>query len=516
MKKTSLKIIVALITLSVIGLIVVQFYLIKKAISLEEEMFNKNVGLALKDIADNLEEKSTADVLIQKIVTDSLNNIVTITEEGKDTDDYNDNYFIKKIENNDSLNQDVDIQVITKSSRNGKIKLEGNISVKNDTILKNKIVWQIQSDSLIKRKTKIIENVFEDLLEDDDVNIWVDVNSESVNNIIRTTLNKYGVDETYDFAISTSNVDSLLMIKSNLSKDVLLQSKYKVNLLPNNVFKNSNILYLYFPERKAKSFKNMWGMFLLSFVFTSLIVFLFYKTIKMFIEQKKLTELKNELLNNITHEFKTPISTISLAAEILQQDKVENKGKYVNVIHQENKRLSKMVDDILDASRLENFKFELKMSNCDINDLINSAIENYKLHIEEKGGSLILNLSKNPIRLRCDCKQLQIAMGNILDNAVKYNNDKPVIKISTLIEGDKSIISIEDNGIGIDKQYQNKIFETFFRVPTGNIHDVKGNGIGLSFVKKVIEVHGGEIKLSSTISKGSKFTIKLPVANAEV
>ncbi|MDX1700554.1 MAG: HAMP domain-containing sensor histidine kinase [Melioribacteraceae bacterium] len=230
----------------------------------------------------------------------------------------------------------------------------------------------------------------------------------------------------------------------------------------------------------------------------------------MLIQQKKITELKNDLLNNITHEFKTPISTISLAADVIDVNGGGNTQKYSKIIKSESKRLTNMVEDILSAAALENSSYELNKENANIHKIINAVLEKFQLSLKLKNANVDIRLNAENPHLNVDKQQIFNSISNIIDNAIKYNSGEPEIVIQTVDSSNAFEIMVSDNGIGIEQRDLERIFDTFYRVPTGNIHNVKGNGIGLSYVKKIIEAHNGTVSVESELNSGSKFVINLP------
>lgn len=249
-------------------------------------------------------------------------------------------------------------------------------------------------------------------------------------------------------------------------------------------------------------------------VFILVAVFSFYYSISTIMKQKKLSEMKNDFISNMTHEFKTPISTISLACEVLSdktiQKSPERIDNFIKMIGDENKRLSVLVENILQTAILDKGELKLRIQDVNIHSIIENVIVNIRLQVENKEGDLITNLSaRNPI-IKGDRLHITNIIFNLVDNALKYSIEKPEIKISTKNNYSGVLITVEDNGIGISKENQKRIFDTMYRVPTGNIHNVKGFGLGLSYVKTVVEKHGGIISVDSTLGKGSIFTIALP------
>jgi two-component system phosphate regulon sensor histidine kinase PhoR len=263
----------------------------------------------------------------------------------------------------------------------------------------------------------------------------------------------------------------------------------------------------------------MWLLLAVSIIFMVALIFSFYYTISTIFKQKKLSEIKNDFISNMTHEFKTPISTISLACEVLSDKTVEKSpervNNYVKMIGDENKRLSLLVENILQTAILDKGQFKLKIQSIDIHTLIEQTITNIKLQVENKEGEISVQLNAEKSIVNADRVHVTNIIFNLIDNALKYTYEKPNIKISTRNAMDGILISVKDNGIGISKENQRRIFDTMYRVPTGNIHNVKGFGLGLSYVKAVVEKHGGSISVESELEKGSEFTVYIPFNDSQ-
>lgn len=231
--------------------------------------------------------------------------------------------------------------------------------------------------------------------------------------------------------------------------------------------------------------------------------------------QKKIAEIKTDFINNMSHEFKTPLATISVASDSLANDKIAtdpDKVKYYSgLIKQENLRMKKQVETVLNMSKLERNEMPLHLKETNVRELIKSIAESFQLIVNERNGSLITEFNATKYNFRVDEFHLSNALINLLDNANKYSPETPEIKVSTRNEGNWYVIEISDKGMGMESTNKNKIFEKFFREETGNIHNVKGQGLGLSYVKKIIENHKGQIHVDSHKGKGSTFTIKLPI-----
>jgi len=292
---------------------------------------------------------------------------------------------------------------------------------------------------------------------------------------------------------------------------------YSQILFPNDPPGRSNLLRVFFPTQQEYIRREM-TFFIPSLLLTSILLITFLFTIFILFRQKRLSEMKNDFVNNMTHELKTPVSTISLAAQMLKDDSILKSPevfKHVTgVINDETKRLSFQVEKVLQMSLFDRQKTTLKLKEIDVNDLVVNIANTYVLKIEKYGGKLDIDLQAEESTINVDEMHFTNVLFNLLDNALKYRKeDVPLeLMIRTKNEGNRLIISVEDNGIGIKKEDAKKIFDRFYRVPTGNIHDVKGFGLGLAYVKKIVEDLNGTIRVEGEIGKGSKFIINLPVA----
>jgi two-component system, OmpR family, phosphate regulon sensor histidine kinase PhoR len=249
--------------------------------------------------------------------------------------------------------------------------------------------------------------------------------------------------------------------------------------------------------------------------FTLMIIAAFYVTVNALLRQKKLSEIKNDFINNMTHEFKTPLATISLAVDALRNEKVvqdrEKSAYFAGIIKEENRRMNKQVETILQASLLDRQDQQLNLRSLHAHQIIQEAMENFQLQLEGKGGSSELQLNAKSDLIEADEVHFMNLITNLIDNAVKYSKDNLLIKITTHSTTKSLVIRIEDNGIGMSKETQRRIFEKFYRAHTGNLHNVKGFGLGLSYVKTIVEAQRGKIKVDSTIGKGTTFTLEFPL-----
>jgi two-component system phosphate regulon sensor histidine kinase PhoR len=258
----------------------------------------------------------------------------------------------------------------------------------------------------------------------------------------------------------------------------------------------------------------MWATLSISAIIILSLVLAFFYTINTIRKQKKYTEIKNDFISNMTHEFKTPISTIALAGEMLSDRSItktpEKLDRFTKMICEENKRLGVLVESILQTAVLDKGDFKLQRTDFDIHELTRSAAEKIMLQVEQKHGKIQENLVAKKSTIWADKVHITNIVLNLLDNAVKYSKEIPDIVISTENISDGILLSVKDNGIGISKENTKKIFDQFYRVSTGNVHDIKGFGLGLSYVRAIVIKHGGQISVDSELGKGSTFKIYIP------
>jgi two-component system phosphate regulon sensor histidine kinase PhoR len=290
-----------------------------------------------------------------------------------------------------------------------------------------------------------------------------------------------------------------------------------INLYPNDIIGPQTILSISFPDQFGFLLKQIWFTLSSSVFLVVLIIFSFAYAVLTIIRQKKLSEMKNDFINNMTHELKTPISTVSLACEALQDQEISRNesffNKYVQVINDENNRLGRQVEKVLQMARLEREDFKLNLERLDLHEIVENSIGNIKLQVEKRGGNITCDLHASRTNLNSDEVHMTNILNNLLDNANKYSPGEPEINIRTENSGTGIKLIISDKGIGMSKESMKKIFDKFYRVSTGNIHDVKGFGLGLSYVKTMVQALGGEISVSSTLLKGSRFQLYFPQDN---
>lgn len=271
-------------------------------------------------------------------------------------------------------------------------------------------------------------------------------------------------------------------------------------------------LKLIFPGKKQFIIAEMTGMFITSVLLIIVVLVLFWRTIRSLMREKQISEHTTDFLNNMTHEFKTPLTNIALAGRMISKDpRQEEKIKhYSGIILEENEKLRLQVEQVLSMTALERGEIPLQKAELDAHQLIRDALKCISIQVENKQGGIQTEFDAEKFIIMGDQTHLTNALCNLVDNALKYSGDKPHLFIRTYNTPEQLVIIVADNGIGIEKEYHKKVFDKFFRVPTGDVHNVKGFGLGLAYVKKIVELHGGRIELESEKGKGTVFTITLP------
>ncbi len=347
---------------------------------------------------------------------------------------------------------------------------------------------------------------------------------DEISDIIRMGFNKNNLkDYPFEFNVSVNSINGDQVYSTDFYK-YYLDSANNINhvfaLEPESGsnFENlvsEELLFIIVPHQKGLIWKEMIWFILGAILFTIIITTAFFITIRTLLKQKKLSEIKSDFINNMTHEFKTPLATISLAVDALKNEKVTgNKEKtdyFTGIIKEENKRMNKQVETILQAALLDRKEVQLNLKRLLAHDLIISALNNINLQVEEKGGKIDVELDAENDLILADEVHFTNVINNLLDNAVKYSKENLHIKLSTKNSGHHLKIKIEDNGIGMNKETLHRIFEKFYRAHTGNVHNVKGFGLGLSYVKTMVDAHHGHIKAESVLGKGSCFIITMPL-----
>ena len=337
--------------------------------------------------------------------------------------------------------------------------------------------------------------------------------TKTISNILEKSLSSMGLNLRFEFAI-TDDLNKVKIKSEGFDIDRLSEC-YKFNMEPGTVFSNPDVLLVDFPNKNQYALESIYAQLATSIFLILIFILVFGISTYALIRQKKLSEIKNDFINNMTHEFKTPIATIRLAAASIKNEKARSNPdameNMLDIITQETNRMNHHVELVLQMAVLDKQNLELKKEKEDINDIIYDSVHNIELVIAEKGGVVTFNPCEDNVFLNIDRDLLGNVLSNLLDNAIKYSKDFPEITVNSFIKGDKFNISIEDKGIGMSKEVQNKIFDRFYRAPMGNVHNIKGFGLGLNYAREIVYAHKGFISVKSTQGKGSVFTISLPL-----
>ncbi|RYU93281.1 sensor histidine kinase [Emticicia agri] len=364
-----------------------------------------------------------------------------------------------------------------------------------------------------KNKAELVKGVLTDVIHGArDIHQRLD--RISLDTLLKKELKSRGITIPYQYIVKNSSNMIFASFAENSIPNII-KDAYRVQLFPSDLQPQNHFLYVHFADTQGFILRNMWTVFASSVLLILMIGGIFYTSVNTMLKQKKLATIKNDFINNMTHEFKTPISTISLAVEVMKDNEVKKDNtkmnRYLNIIQDENRRLGTQVEKVLQMALLDKGDVKLKLERVNIHETIEQVLNNLSVQIEQKNGLVHLELDAENHEIEADDVHLTNIIFNLLDNANKYSPENPDITIKTENEDEFLKITIADKGLGMTKDQLNKIFERFYRVPTGNLHDVKGFGLGLSYVKKMVESHQGMIQVESKIGEGSSFEVYLPL-----
>lgn len=341
------------------------------------------------------------------------------------------------------------------------------------------------------------------------------LSQDTLRSIIKDALLAENINARFDFALYNAFTTDFIIEPQSIIPEQILQSEYVFRLKYNEKVSSPHYIILYFPSERGVYLQRMSSLVIL---IASLLVICFtisFVALYSLYRQKKLSEVTNEFVNNMTHEFKTPISTISLACEALSDPTLHSDASmreaYITIIRDENERLKNMVTNILQIAQLKKGQVKMNVELLDMHELIKKVTDSIALHISSVNGTLNLALNADEHMIFGDRSHLENVVTNLLENAIKYSQGAPEILINTQSDSKQFLLSVSDKGIGIPKKSIAHIFENFYRVPKGNVHNVKGYGLGLGYVKKIVSLHKGKIEVQSEEGKGSTFVIYLPM-----
>jgi two-component system phosphate regulon sensor histidine kinase PhoR len=340
------------------------------------------------------------------------------------------------------------------------------------------------------------------------------VDPYSIDSLLQKQLVRKNIRTRCEWGVFSTAQNRLIVQKTGRYRSELLKSEFIYRLFPADREVNANYLVLYFPDGKQAIFSRVSALLVLSLILIASIVSVYAYTLYKMFQNRKLSEIKTDFINNITHEIKTPISTIALVCEALEDPDIEkneeNLNRFTGLIKHENERLKTLSKHIIEISKLERGQLLMNKAHIHVHEAIETAIQNMDFQVKHKNGKILKSFNATNDVVNGDFIHIVNVFSNLIDNANKYCITAPIIEISTKNTSKGGIeIQIKDNGIGIPKSNLKKVFATLYRIPTGNIHDVKGFGLGLSYVKQVITKHQGHIQVESQPKKGTTFTINL-------
>ncbi len=514
------------ISIATFGLIIIQSKWVSIAIKVKQEQFIQSANLALKSIIYEVKQQET----IYQIVSDEKpfatisssknpsqsysSSILNQTKSGFRTLQKNREVFV--INQLDSLKipslVNLSSQDSISISKTGKI-VSRRFNPSTGKTNFSELSLNLGLDKRLINKTIYIEKSIDNQIRIEQP-IEKRISKEVLDTIISNEFRKKGIIAKYEFRVC--NEQDSTVYKSKKYKKRFEGPILRDQLFPEDFFTRRYFINIYFPNQQSYILSSIGTMAFSTLMLTLIIIFSFSATILIIFRQKRLSEIKSDFVSNMTHELKTPISTISLAAQMLNDKSIPVEKKNLNylggVIADESKRLGLQVEKVLQMAIFEKTKLKLKLKDIDIHHIISKVTSSFSIQIINAGGNLESILeSNNPV---CKADEIHVTnvITNLLDNALKYSNGQPNIQLSTHNATNGIIIAVKDNGIGISRDNLKRIFDQFYRVPTGNIHNVKGFGLGLSYVKKITESHGGKIWVDSKLGEGSTFSIYLPHA----
>jgi len=514
-------------SLSLIGIILVQVYWFDKSFENNEEQFKYHVKQVLGNVSDKLQKQE------QYSYYEMYNRLKDSTGKAPQKSDFLEFGYYQRdsrtnetiIYSNSIISEDYGITSSFFDKKLDSLKKLKNYSSKrkieiyNGTIDNSSIIQKNGPDTKIEKSGRldILDNAqfeidYKDLASVKP--IQQRVSNDLVQKALSDELNIYGVKTPFEFNIYSNGLAT--KVKSeNFKYDK--KSTYSIPIFIDNDGNNKYQLLVTFPQKKKFLFSELIGICVLSIVFTLIIIIAYSSALNQLVKQRQISEIKTDFINNMTHEFKTPIATINLALDAIKNPKViddkEKVLRYLQMIKDENKRMHAQVENVLRISKLEKKELDIAKDANNIHEIIEDAIEHVNLIVEDRNGTITTHFNATRTSVLLNDVHFTNVIVNILDNAIKYSPDEPKIEIHTENVKDFIIIKIKDKGSGMSKTAQKRIFEKFYREHTGDIHNVKGHGLGLAYVKRIIDDHNSQIFVESEKGKGSTFIIKVPLIN---
>ena len=499
---------ITLFSLAAASLLVVQYVQMRRTVEVSDNLFNISVNNAMDDMIEQLNRLKVEDYIGQNDRYKLL--------KFKRIEELNDR-MLDVVKRNYTIFYDTALVNVGTTMIDSVMLLPGvtvssadsNAIAQYNTLLSTRDRLLNSPEFYSQFVTDISEYVVDNLLTSNTFNYNL------LDSLIVNKLMLNGVDIAPYVGVYDPSNDKFLYCNEEGMEKKLVQSPYKYRFHPDGMMSpNEYFILLQFPLSSLLLKENSTIYFVISLILVILILILFSLSMRAFFRKEKLDEMKNDFINNMTHEIKTPIATIGLACEMLQDPNIgtdpASNRTYIGIIGDENRRMRMLVETILQSSKMSSKNFQLSLKEIDLNTTIESVAANFRPQIASRGGNLSCNLEAQPAIIPGDELHITNMVYNLIDNAIKYSPDKLDIEISTRNEGSNIFFAVKDHGLGISKEDQKHIFERFYRVSTGNVHDVKGFGIGLSYVQQVVALHKGTISVDSTVGEGTTFSVTLP------
>ncbi len=505
MKKRFIILVIVAISISLLGLLGVQLYWIRNAVAIKEVNFDRGVSEAVsRAIYRFNKQELTRKMTMQHERNHHLSQLSSIL------DSLNRIHYNEIFSQHSDQSQSVEDEPDMFWQNFGFQRYPGS-----GYIPESGGPFRQDPFSAFFERSRMINDLFDELFYNRySFQVTNENTIRSLDSLLRYELETQGIKTPYEFGVYNPHNHLLVTEKTGKHSNELMTSPYQFHLFPNDLFVNPEYLLVYFPQQERYILSQMNAMLGTSFVLLLILISSFAFTIFTIIRQKKLSVMKNDFINNMTHELKTPISTISLACQALSDQDVKKSEplykSYIRVINEENERLGLLTERVLQTALIEKARIRLNITGLNLHDIIQQSIDKVGLQVEARHGRIEKHLEAEYSFVKGDKVHLTNIFSNLIDNANKYSPNAPEIKISTENSAKGVLVHVQDKGIGIGRANQKKIFDNLYRVSTGNIHDVKGFGLGLSYVKAIVEQHGGTVSLESEQNKGSRFTVFIP------
>ncbi|NDP26565.1 MAG: GHKL domain-containing protein [Flavobacterium sp.] len=527
MNKLFFRVLVLLMSLSLIGIILVQVYWFNTSFKNNDEQFKYHVKQVIGNVANKLQKQE------EYTYYEKFNHYKDSTGKIPQKNDLLEFYYIQKnhqtntttVYSSSIKSEDYDLSSTFFGKKLDSVKFKSFNSKRVTEIYNNNTFDDTKVQSDLTPDVKIEKSGNLDILD----NVAYEINykeiaaamplqervtKETIQKLLKKELEEYGVNTRFEFGVFSSGLAT--KVKSDgFRYDA--NTTYSIPIFSDNEGNNKYQLLVSFPHKKKFLLTDLIGITLLSIIFTLIIIIAYSSALNQLIRQRHISEIKSDFINNMTHEFKTPIATINLALDAIKNPKIigdkEKVLKYLQMIKDENKRMHAQVENVLRISKLEKKELNISKETTNIQEVIDDAIEHVNLILEDRQGSITKHFSAVRTSVLVNEVHFINVIVNILENAIKYSPNIPKIDVFTENVKDFVIIKVKDNGVGMSKIAQKRVFEKFYREHTGDLHDVKGHGLGLAYVKKIIDDHNGQIFVESEKGKGSTFIIKIPLIN---